>query len=137
MFNHIIHIYIFFKDISKLIFRHLIISTLCATTDFLIFSLIFYYFNQTVQIAYSISFISATLVGFCGHTFFTYSINKFYWRNILFFCIQASIAFIIGYYLILILISAGIHVLLSKILQLSIVFFFNVFVGKLITFKKR
>jgi hypothetical protein len=54
----------------------------------------------------------------------------------MFFAIQALIALAIGYQLLKLLVTMGVHPMLAKVLQLGATFFFNVLFGKFLSFKK-
>jgi len=78
----------------------------------------------------------AFLVGIIGHTYFTFSLKIFSKRSFYLFGIQCAIAFILGYFIVQMLLDLHFTALLSKLIQLAIVFFFNLIFGKNFTFKK-
>lgn len=125
------------KQVVALIAKHLVVSATCATVDFVAFGLSIYYLNTSVTLAYALAFTAATTVGFFGHTYFTFSVGRLHLKNALLFMIQASLSFLAGYFLLIGLIGFGLPVMAAKFVQLGLVFFFNVSVGKLLTFKKR
>ena len=128
-------IQIILKNVNT-IFRHAFISAFCASTEFIIFILLYVELKNKLIISQSISFLVASMIGFIGHSIFTFKIGALYRRNALYFAMQISLAFIIGYTIIYNLILINISPALSKIIQLILVFIFNITFGKLITFKK-
>lgn len=125
------------RRVAKLVLRHLVVSGTCATVDFLGFGFAVYYLNCTVSLAYVLAFSAATVVGFFGHTYFTFEVGKLHLKNALLFTLQASASFFVGYFLLMLLLKLALPVMVSKIIQLGLVFFFNVSLGKFLTFKKR
>lgn len=125
------------KQAVAIIVRHLVVSATCATVDFIGFGLAIYYLKTSVTLAYIIAFAAATTIGFFGHTYFTFDVGRLHLKNALFFILQASMSFLAGYLLLMLLIEFGLSVMVSKIIQLGLVFLFNVSVGKFLTFKKR
>lgn len=125
------------KLVVALIAKHLVVSATCATVDFVGFGLSVYYFKMSVTLAYALAFAAATTVGFFGHTYFTFGVGRFHLKNALLFIIQATLSFLAGYLLLKGLIGLGFPVMAAKLVQLGLVFFFNLSAGKLLTFKKR
>lgn len=125
------------NQLAKLVVRHLVVSATCATIDFSSFGFAVYYLNTSITLAYALAFSIATLVGFFGHTYFTYEVGRLHLKNALLFVLQATTSFLIGYFLLMLLLGLGLPVMLSKLIQLGLVFFFNVSIGKFLTFKKR
>lgn len=76
------------------------------------------------------------MIGFIGHSLFTFRTGGFYKRNALFFIIQASVALLLGYLILSNLIHLGLKAAVAKVFQLGCVFFFNISFGKLLSFKK-
>lgn len=124
------------KNNFRLILRHAAISALCASTEFLIFLCSYNTLALNLQVSYIASFVSATMIGFVGHSLFTFRTGGFYKRNAFFFLLQASIALLLGYLILSNLIFWGVKAALAKIIQLGCVFFFNLSFGKLLSFKK-
>ncbi len=125
------------KSAIVLVFKHLLVSVCCASIDLTIFGLAFHLLEVGLTQAYILGFCFATCVGYLGHSFFTFRLGEAYLKNALLFTIQASISFLLGYYLLILFVGLGLPVMLAKALQMSVTFFFNVSVGKFITFKKR
>ena len=86
--------------------------------------------------SYFFSFMIAFLVGIIGHTYFTFSLGIISKRSFYLFIIQCAIAFILGYFIVQTLLDLHFTALLSKSIQLAIVFFFNLIFGKNFNFKK-
>ena len=126
----------YFKKTFFLFFRHGIVSLTCGSIEFILFLLLFTYLKVGLPISYFISFAIATVVGFLGHSFFTFEIGEFRQRNAIFFLIQALCALALGYLIVAGLIHAGTMPAIAKIFQLVIIFFFNVTFGKVISFRK-
>jgi hypothetical protein len=124
------------KSYYKLAVKHSLISILSAGSEFLFFLLFFSYLKINLFISYFLSFMIAFLVGITGHTYFTFSLRIISKRSFYLFIIQCSIAFILGYFIIQTFLDLHFTALLSKSIQLAIVFFFNLIFGKNFTFKK-
>jgi putative flippase GtrA len=92
--------------------------------------------GTTLLVGHVIAFSCATMIGFVLHSFFTFSVGRLRLRNAMFFGVQALIALAIGYQILKLLVLAGIHPMLAKVLQLGATFFFNVLFGKFFSFKK-
>ena len=122
-------------DKIHLVIRHGIISTVCATSELLIFVGLYTRLHADLELSYFSSFILATLIGFIGHSIYTFRVGGFYKRNAMFFFAQASIALTIGYLIISKLIFLGMPPIPAKIIQLGCVFIFNVTFGKFVSFK--
>ena len=118
------------------VIRHGLVSFTCAITDFSIFYTLFNFFNFGLNEAFIISMPFAALVGFLGHTFFTFQVNIILLKNLIYFIIQLAISFFIGFSAFNIFIYFGISPELSKIYQLFCTFWFNFLFGKLISFRK-
>lgn len=125
------------KQVATIVLKHLVISATCATVDFVGFGFAVYYLKTSLALAYALAFLLATTIGFFGHTYFTFNVGRLHFKNALLFMLQASLAFLVGYVLLMLFIGMGAPVMLSKFLQLGLVFFFNVSVGKFLTFKRR
>ena len=119
-----------------LLFRHGLISATCATTEFSLFMLMYSHLQLNLSISYVVSFITATLIGFIGHSIFTFKVGRLYKRNALLFSIQASCALVLGYLAVSTLIGAGFQPAVAKAAQLVLIFFFNVTFGKFLSFRK-
>lgn len=121
----------------NLLFRHGLISITCASTEFSLFILLFSYLGLPLPVAYIFSFCVATCIGFVGHSIFTFKVGRLYRRNALFFVIQACCALMLGYLIVSSLIQSGMFPSFAKGIQLVLIFFFNVFFGKFLSFKKQ
>ena len=124
------------KHIFFLFFRHGIVSLTCGSTEFILFILLFTNLKLALPIAYFVSFTVATVIGFLGHSLFTFEVGKLRQRNALFFVIQAFCALLLGYLIVSCLIHLGALPAIAKAFQLMIIFFFNVVFGKMVSFKK-
>lgn len=98
--------------------------------------LMFTYMNLNLPFSYLTSFITATLIGFVGHSIFTFRIGRLYKRNAIIFAVQASCAIVIGYIIVSSLIDIGLQPAFAKAIQLVLIFFFNVMFGEFLSFKK-
>jgi len=126
----------YFKDNINIAMRHLIVSTLSACVEVSIFWMLHLVLGVTLLTAHVTAFTCASIIGFVLHSIMTFAIGKLKTRNAIFYCFQALIVLAIGYQIIKILVEIGINVVLAKIIQISITFMLNVFIGKKITFKK-
>jgi putative flippase GtrA len=118
------------------VIRHGLVSFTCAITDFSIFYVLFNFFKLGFNEAFVISMPFAALVGFLGHTFFTFQVNKILLKNFIYFIIQLAISFFIGFSAFNFFIYFGISPEMSKIYQLFCTFWFNFLFGKLVSFRK-
>lgn len=125
-----------FKKIFLLFFRHGIVSMTCGSTEFILFLLFYTHLKVGLPMSYVVSFTTATVIGFLGHSFFTFKVGELRHRNAVFFIIQALCALMLGYLIVASLIHAGTLPALAKAFQLVIIFFFNVIFGKMVSFKK-
>lgn len=108
----------------------------CAVSEFSLFMLMYTHFKLDLSISYAVSFITATLIGFIGHSIFTFKIGRLFKRNALFFSVQASCALVLGYLVVSSLIGSGFQPAVAKSTQLVLIFFFNVTFGKFLSFRK-
>jgi putative flippase GtrA len=120
----------------KIVAKHLIVSGISAITELSFFYLLKVILETPLWFAHSLSFISATSVGFVMHSHFTFSIGRLRKRNALFFSVQASIALVLGFFILREMVNHEIPVMVAKFCQLCLTFFFNVLFGKFISFKK-
>ncbi|QDD07085.1 hypothetical protein FIT65_04515 [Candidatus Methylopumilus planktonicus] len=120
-----------------LIFRHSMVSTVCGLSEFSLFLLLFSYLKFNLLASYVLSFSVATVIGFWGHSIFTFRLGQAYKKNAFFFIFQALSALSIGYFIVFLLIRSGIEPVFAKAFQLIIIFSFNVTFGKMVSFKKR
>jgi len=121
----------------RLVLKHLVVSFVCATVDFAGFGLAFYYLRLSIAPSYLLAFCAATTIGFFGHSYFTFNVGKMLLKNAILFIFQASLSLFMGFLILKALIGLDVPVMLSKLIQLGITFFFNVGVGRYITFQKR
>lgn len=119
----------------NLILRHAVVSVCCALSDYLFFLALYSMFHLPLIFSFLISYIIVSSIGFLGHLYFTFKLEKIEIKNIYYFVSQLFLAGIIGYIILkffLLYLSAP----YAKLLQLFFVFFFSVIYGKFITFKK-
>ncbi len=121
----------------KIIFFHGIISCICASLDFLLFLTFHRYFLWTITYSYLISLVIVSVFAFLGHTFITFQVNRIYLKNFIYFLVQLGISGTLGLILLKFFLFCNIQLELSKAFQLCSTFIFNVFFGKLISFKNR
>jgi len=119
----------------KLVMRHGVVSLVCASTEYSLFLLLYNYFQIQLIFSFAASYLIASLIGFLGHTYFTFKVNKVNHRNIFYFLTQLGFVATIGYFVLkflLIYIDARV----AKLLQLCCTFLFNILYGKFVSFKK-
>jgi putative flippase GtrA len=117
-------------------FKHLLVSLLCAFVDLSIFIYLFEIKDFSLINSYLVGITITTIIGFLGHSFFTFQSHKNYTRNFFSFVIQVIISIILGYSVIFLLIVViGLNSIFAKIIQMGITFIFNFNFGRLITFK--
>lgn len=119
-----------------LVLKHFCVSAVSALTELSVFYLLHMVLGGTLLVSHVIAFGCATVIGFVLHSFFTFSVGRLRYRNAMFFAIQALIALVIGYQILKLLVTMGIHPMFAKVLQLGATFFFNVLFGKFLSFKK-
>jgi putative flippase GtrA len=119
-----------------LVLKHFCVSAVSALTELSVFYLLHMVLDGTLLVSHVIAFGCATVIGFVLHSFFTFSVGRLRYRNAMFFAIQALIALVIGYQILKLLVTMGIHPMFAKVLQLGATFFFNVLFGKFLSFKK-
>lgn len=115
--------------------RHLLVSGVCASSEFLAFSLLLNFLRVEILWAYVASFVLATSIGYVLHSFYTFSVGEIGRRSGLYFVIQATFILILGYAIFNIFVMASIHPLIAKPMQLVATFSLNVIIGKKMTFK--
>jgi putative flippase GtrA len=117
------------------IIRHGLISLVCGTLDLVIFAVIHSNTSNAI-LAQTISFLTATVLGYFGHTYFTFQLNRFSGKNLFLFKIQAGTVFLYSLMFIYIFVNVlNFNPYLSKILQLATGFFINYTIGYFISFK--
>lgn len=119
-----------------LLLKHFCVSAVSAMTELTVFYVLHMVLGGTLLVSHVIAFSCATMIGFVLHSFFTFSVGRLRYRNAMFFAIQALIALAIGYQILKLLVTMGVHPMLAKVLQLGATFFFNVLFGKFLSFKK-
>lgn len=113
--------------------RHLIISVICGSIEFLGFYIL--YQALPLGVAYVIPFCAATCFGYFGHNYFTFRKNEVSFQNASKFLLQILFVMGFGYIVLMTLISIGLNPMLSKAFQLFVGFGFNFSIGKYITFR--
>ncbi len=132
------------KEIAKfllanhvnVVLRHALISAMCAIVDFYVFYSLFNFFGINISLSFSVAVLFSAAVGFLGHTFFTFQVNKVLLKNFIYFIIQLTISFIIGFSVFNLFLYFQFEPEMSKIYQLFFTFWFNVIFGKLVSFQK-
>lgn len=122
------------KKKFELILRHAVVSFICAGADYLTFLLLFSVLNFSLIVAFSISYITVSTLGFFGHVYFTFRLKSFDIRNVIYFVSQLFLAGIFGYFFLKFLLIY-MPPEYAKLIQLFFVFFFSLLYGKLVTFK--
>lgn len=125
-----------FKSYISLAVRHSFVSIICATVEFSLFLLFFSQIHLNLMGSHILSFSFAFLIGLFGHSYITFALGYVVKRNLFLFLAQCGIALSLGYFLVNFFISINLSPSLSKILQLSIGFFFNLIFGRNFTFKR-
>jgi len=119
----------------KLVMRHGVVSLVCASSEYSLFLLLYSYFQIQLVFSFAASYLIASLIGFLGHTYFTFKVNKVNHRNIFYFVTQLCFVATIGYFVLkFFLVYADVRV--AKLLQLCCTFLFNILYGKFVSFKK-
>ena len=119
----------------RVAFRHLVVSFICASTEYCLFLLLYSYYQIQLIASFSLSYLLASLLGFLGHSYFTFNVNKINYRNVFYFLTQLFFVATIGYFVLkffLIYTDASV----AKFMQLCCTFFFNILYGKFVSFKK-
>jgi putative flippase GtrA len=129
--------YLNYRQYLKLALRHSIVSLSSSLIEFSLFIFFYSYLNFNLFFSHGISFSSAFIVGLFGHSYLTFLVGRIHKRNFYFFLIQCFFAFILGYMILKYFLFLKINPLISKLVQLGIIFFYNILFGKHITFKQR
>ncbi len=119
----------------KLVMRHGVVSLICASTEYILFLLLYSYLQIQLIFSFAASYLIASLIGFLGHTYFTFMLNKVNYRNIFYFVTQLCFVATIGYFVLkffLVYMDARV----AKLFQLCCTFLFNILYGKFVSFKK-
>ena len=119
----------------KLVMRHGLVSLICASTEYILFLLLYSYLQIQLIFSFAASYLIASLIGFLGHTYFTFKVNKVKHRNIFYFVTQLCFVATIGYF-VLKFFLVYMDTRVAKLLQLCCTFLFNVLYGKFVSFKK-
>ena len=127
----------YFKNNYILISKHLVISGIAAIIDLSLFTYLYELKELSLFMAYFISISTTTIIGYLGHTYFTFETELNIKRNLFLFIIQIALSFLIGYMIIFFLIeSMNLNPILSKIIQMTFTFIFNFNFGTFLTFRK-
>ena len=119
----------------KLAMRHGVVSVICASTEYSLFILLFSYFHLQLIFSFSIPYLIASLVGFLGHTYFTFEVNEITKRNLFYFLTQLCFVATIGFFILKFFLMYT-DARLAKFMQLCCTFLFNILYGKFVSFKK-
>lgn len=120
----------------ELVLKYGIVSIFCGIIELSVFLIMLDYFNQTLFISHLTGFILATLFGYYSHSIYTFDLGKLRLIVLFKFSLQILTIFFLGYYILDFFINIGLSSLLSKLLQLGLVFLVNVSISKFFTFTK-
>lgn len=123
------------RSIFRLSSRHLVVSGVCASVEYVTFLLAFQKIGVDLTTAYVSAFFLATTIGYLGHNYFTFKVKSICGSTMARFAMQAIVSLSIGYFLINIFLGVGIPVWIAKALQLVCTFVFNIIFGKYVTFR--
>jgi putative flippase GtrA len=127
----------YIKNNYILITRHLVISGIGAIIDLILFAYLYEVKALSLFIAFFISISITTIIGYLGHTFFTFKTKFNFKSNFHLFIIQITLSLVLGYMVIFFLIEIiNFNSFLSKIIQMTFTFIFNFNFGKFLTFRK-
>ena len=135
----------FFKPIEKALAkygalviasRHLLVSCVCGLSEYFLFMLLYSWIGLALVSCYVTAFVTATLIGYLGHNFYTFQLCKFSIRSSCLFALQAMLVFVVGMYLLKFFVYVGINMWFAKAIQLFSTFSINLFFGRLYSFKK-
>lgn len=121
----------------ELTLKYGIVSIICGVIELTVFLTLFEMFNKTLFVSHLSGFIVATLFGYYSHSIYTFDIGKLKIIVLIKFSIQIFFTFFLGYYLLELLISFGLSSLMSKLMQLILIFLVNVSISKFFTFTKK
>jgi putative flippase GtrA len=119
----------------KLVMRHGVVSLICASTEYSLFLLLYSYFQIQLIFSFATSYLIASLIGFLGHTYFTFKVNKVNNRNIFYFVTQLCFVATIGFFILKFFLMYT-DARVAKFMQLCCTFLFNILYGKFVSFKK-
>ncbi len=118
----------------ELTLKYGIVSIICGFIELITFLILFEMFDKELFISHLSGFILATFFGYYSHSIYTFDLGKLKLIVLLKFSLQILFVFFLGYYLLELFISIGISSLLSKLLQLILVFLVNISISKFFTF---
>lgn len=123
-------------QVYKIGARHLMVSAICATVEYITFLILLQIFEFSLTNSYIIAFSSATIIGYLGHNFYTFRVGAFSEKTALIFTIQAISSFSLGYFFLSLILQFGVPVWLAKGMQLMCTFIFNFSFGNYVTFRR-
>lgn len=119
----------------KLLLRHAAVSVTCASTEFFLFMMLFSHYKLSLASSFVLSFSAASVIGFLGHTYFTFYLNRIQRKNIFYFLTQLFFVAIIGFCFLKFFIYY-MEPKYAKLLQLVCTFSFNVVYGRYVSFRR-
>ena len=117
------------------VLRYGLISLSCACADYVLFMVLYAVFHLHLIFAYLISYIIVSVAGFFGLAYFTFHVNKITTKNFIYFVTQLFFVAIIGYFILKYVLYFA-EAKYAKLTQIFCTFFFSVFYGRFVTFKK-
>lgn len=123
-----------YKKIAKIISKHVIVSLICGTTEYLLFLFLYVKIENELYISYMFAYITATTFGYFLHNFFTYKHNQVTQKTTIYFIVQSLITLCIGYTIVKTLLYINVSPRIAKAIQLVATFGFNVTFGRYVTF---
>lgn len=124
------------KCFLSIVLKHVIVSLISGLVEYLLFLIFLLNLKWSVFEAYLLSFFISTIFAFFGHVFLTFKLNKFSSKNLFLFTIQVTLALILGYVIISLLININVDMKIAKGIQMVLTFLFSVIFGKYVSFKK-
>lgn len=115
--------------------RHTVVASICFAVDYTLFNLLFW-LTTYLFLSQSVGVFLSVIIGYYGHTYYTYKLNKFSKKNLGIYFAQAGLMLCLSYLVLYVLIdSLGVYYPIAKFIQMLICFPINFLVGNFYSFK--
>ncbi len=121
----------------ELTLKYGIVSIICGLIELTVFLILFEALSKPLFVSHLSGFILATFFGYYSHSIYTFDLGKLKFLVLLKFSLQILFTFFLGYYFLEFLISTGLSSLVSKLLQLILIFLINISISKFFTFTNK
>lgn len=119
----------------KKVIRHSIVASICFIFEYCLFNIIFW-LTSYIFLSQFVGVFFGVIIGYYGHTYYTYKLNRFSKKNLSIYFVQAGIMFCVSYLLLYLLIDFfNIYHPIAKFVQMMICFPINFLVGNFYSFR--